>query len=341
MSEPTFDETIVKEPCAKAPLNPRWIFKLGVIASIVFAVGVWGYLDATVVYPNRGEKYADWAKWQYLEQAKRADSEDFGLFLREVSVPNPREELDRLSDPEQTRRNREDASNPNSTRTLRASMFNARKQWLEALSRVGMLKPEHTVIESPQRELSELQQKWSQVKGNPKPLAGYDIPSQWLIMVVCFSVALVMVVHMLRVRARRYAWDPDSMTLTLPEGTKITPDDLDEVDKRKWDKFIVFLKIKGAHPDLGGQEISVDTYQHQRVEDWILAMEAKAFPAQEQGDDTNEPDPDTLPEETDAKEPAAGDAAGDAESSPTIAESDSEGETEGAKDDADDEPKPR
>lgn len=312
MSEPSFDETIVNEPCAKAPLNPRWIFKLGVIAFIVFAVGVWGYLDATVVYPNRGEKYADWAKWQYLEQAKRADSEDFGLFLREVSVPNPREELERLSDPEQTRRNREDANNPNSTRTLRASMFNARKQWLEALSRVGMLKPEHTVIESPQRELSDLQQKWSQVKGNPKPLAGYDIPSQWLIMVVCFSVALIMVVHMLRVRARHYAWDPASMTLTLPGGAKVTPEDLDEVDKRKWDKFIVFLKIKGAHPDLGGQEVSIDTYQHQRVEDWILAMEARAFPAQEQDDAPSEPQADTTTEPTeraDAEQDPAADEA--------------------------------
>ena len=59
-SEPTVFEN-ANESCAKAPLNPRWTLKLGVIALIVFAVGVWGYLDASVIYPKRGEKYADWA----------------------------------------------------------------------------------------------------------------------------------------------------------------------------------------------------------------------------------------------------------------------------------------
>ena len=287
MSEPAAYEP-VNEPCARAPLNPRWIFKLGVIALIIFAVGVWGYLDATVVYPKRGEKFADWAKWQYLDQAKKADREDFGVFLREVSVTSPREELDRLSDEQQNSRNAQDAQNPSSSRSLRASMQLARQQWLEALAVIGKLDAEHTTIDAPQRTLDELNSKWGSSTGNPKPLSGLDLLTQWLIMGVCFTVTLIMVVHMLRVRAKRYAWDPESMTLTLPSGAKITPDDLAEVDKRKWDKFIVFLNIKDAHPDLGGQEIGVDTYQHRFVEDWILAMEAKAFPSQEDADAPHE-----------------------------------------------------
>ena len=60
MSDHGFDEAIVNEPCEKAPLNPRWRLKLGVIALIVFLVGCWGLWDATSVYPNRGKKYADW-----------------------------------------------------------------------------------------------------------------------------------------------------------------------------------------------------------------------------------------------------------------------------------------
>lgn len=288
MSETSFDESIVNEPCAKAPLNPRWTFKLGLIAIIVFAVGVWGYLDASVIYPNRGEKYADWAKWQYLDQAKKADQEDFGIFLRDSSVSNPKEELERLSEPDRMNQNQQDAGNPSSTRALRASMQVARMRWLEALKVVGMLDAEHTTIESPQRTLDELTAKWSSTSAVPKPLSAFDLMVQWMIMVICLLVALIMVVHMLRVRAKRYAWDPESMKLTLPSGASITPEDLEEVDKRKWDKFIVFLKIKGVHSDLGGQEVSVDTYQHKRVEDWILAMEAKAFPSQQQSDPLNE-----------------------------------------------------
>lgn len=299
MSEPSFDESIVNEPCAKAPLNPRWTFKLGVIAIIVFAVGVWGYLDASVIYPKRGEKYADWAKWQYLDQAKKADQEDFGIFLRDSSVTNPKEELERLSEPSRVSQNQQDAGNPSSSRALRASMQVARKRWLEALKVVGKLDPENTRFESPQRTLDELATKWSSSKGNPKPLSAFDLMVQWLIMGVCFIVALIMVVHMIRVRSRRYAWDPESMTLTLPGGESITPDDLEEIDKRKWDKFIVFLRIKGEHSELGGQEVSVDTYQHLRVEDWILAMEAKAFPSQQENDPLNEGESDSASDEDD------------------------------------------
>ncbi len=297
MTEPSFDQSIVNESCARAPLNPRWTFKLGIIAFVVFAVGIWGYLDATVVYPNRGKKFADWAKWQYLDQAKKADREDFGVFLRDSSVTNPREELERLSSDEQRTRNAQDANNPSSSRNLRASMQLAREQWLEALMVVGMLDAEHTTIDSPQRALDELSAKWASSTTNPKPLSAFDLLVQWMIMAVCLTIALIMVVHMLRVRGKRYAWDADSMQFTLPSGASITPDDLEEVDKRKWDKFIVFLKIKGAHASLGGQEVSVDTYQHRFVEDWILAMEAKAFPSQQETDPLNESEPETRGDE--------------------------------------------
>lgn len=298
-SEPTVFEN-ANESCAKAPLNPRWTLKLGVIALIVFAVGVWGYLDASVIYPKRGEKYADWAKWQYLDQAKKADREDFGIFLRDSSVSNPREELKRLSEPDRVTQNQQDASNPNSSRALRASMQVARKRWLEALNVVGMLDEQHTLIDSPQSTLDALATKWGSSQSNPKPLSAFDLIVQWMIMGVCLIVALIMVVHMIRVRAKRYAWDSESMTLTLPGGERITPDDLEEVDKRKWDKFIVFLRIKGAHSELGGQEVRVDTYQHLRVEDWILAMEAKAFPSQEKGDSLNLGDADEVTERDNA-----------------------------------------
>ncbi len=295
MADQTFDQEIASTDCAKAPLNPRWIFKLGIITTIVFLVGVWGFWDASSVYPKRGERYASWAKWQYLDQAKKADAEDFGIFIRESSVTNPVEELERLGNPETRNRNIQDAANTSSTRTLRASMLIARLNWLEALKVIGHLDEEYTVIESPQRELNELAAHW-QSATKPKPLHAFDLAVQWMIMVICWVIALYMVIHMLRVRAKKYAWDASSMKLTLPGGASITPEDIEEVDKRKWDKFIVFLRIKPSHPTLGGKEIAVDTYQHARVEDWILAMEEKAFGSQEDEDDaesTRSPADDT------------------------------------------------
>jgi len=283
------DTTATEPNVQKAPLNPRWRFKLGVIALIVFLVGCWGLWDATSVYPNRGKKFADWAKWQYLEESKKADEEDFGIFLRDTSVTDPHAELERLSAPERLSQNRQDAGNPSSSRSKRASMQNARLQWLEALEIVGMLDAEHTTIESPQRELDGLREKWSASSTNPKPLSAFDLMSQWLIMGVCYIVTLIMVVHMMRVASQKYTFEHSTLTLTLPGGASITPDDLEEVDKRKWDKFIVFLKIKDAHPNLGGQEVKIDTYQRLLIEDWVLAMEEQAFPSQEGDDAPSEP----------------------------------------------------
>lgn len=285
MADPSFDTEIASTDCAKAPLNPRWIFKLLIITLVVFVVGAWGLWDASSVYPARGVRHANWAQWQYLEQAKKANDEDFGVFVRESSVTNPAEELARLSEPDTKARNAQDAATATSPRTLRASMLSTRLAWLEALKVVGQLDEEHTMIESPQRELDALKDYWQTAGSVPKPLHAFDLVVQWMIMVLCWSIALVMFVHILRVRSKKYAWQADSMTLTIPSGKSITPDDLDEVDKRKWDKFIVFLKIKASHASLGGKEISVDTYQHLLIEDWILAMEEKAFGSQEDEDD--------------------------------------------------------
>ncbi len=272
------DEPIayVSQDCAKAPINPRWMLKLTVITLVVFVVGAWGLWDATTVYPNRGIRYAEYAKYQYLEQAQIANDEDFGVFLRESSVTNPVEELARLQDP-----------SSQSSRPLRASMMNARLVWLEALKVVGHLKEEYTTIESPQREFDALKSEWQSAASIPKPLHTFDLFVQWMVMVVCWLIALVMFVHILKTRAKKYSWKADSMTLTIPGNHAISPEDLEEVDKRKWDKFIVFLKIKDSHETLGGKEVSVDTYQRQFVEEWILAMEEKAFGSQEDGDDAD------------------------------------------------------
>jgi len=265
----------VSQDCAKAPLNPRWALKLFVITFFVIGFGAYGLYDATIAYPDRGQRYADWAKWQYLEASDAAGKGPggFGVFERESSVPNPVEELERLKELDKR-----------SSNELRATMQSTRYDWLNALKVIGQLTPENTTIAIPRDELNELSAKWTTTTSNPKPLKSYDIPSQWMIMVVCWFIGGWMLLNILKVIGQKFSWDAGSMTLTVPGSISITPGQLQEVDKRKWDKFIVFLKLNDAHPSHAGKEIKVDTYQHALVEDWILAMEAEGPGSQEDGE---------------------------------------------------------
>tara|TARA_R110000868_G_scaffold119469_1_gene316604 strand:- start:321086 stop:322009 length:924 start_codon:yes stop_codon:yes gene_type:complete len=267
----------VSQSCAKAPLNPKWAFKLFIITFFVIGFGALGLYDATIKYPARGERFADWAQWQYLDAAKSASSEQFGLFERETSVGDPVAELARLQESEERRRNATDAQNQSSSRTLRATMYNTRLEWLQALQTVGQLNAEHTTIENPNQTLTELHAKWTSAGSIPKPLKSYDIPSQWGIMIICWGIGGWMLLNIFKVIGQKFSWDAESMTLTVPGGVAITPANIEEVDKRKWDKFIVFLKLNSTHPTHAGKEIKVDTYQHALVEDWILAMEQRAM----------------------------------------------------------------
>lgn len=288
-----------------APLGRRWKRKMAIFLVVLIGFGAYGLYDAVSAYPKRGERFANWAEWQYLEAASKANAEDFGVFERDTSVPNPAEEFERLDDPERKNQNASDAQNTSSGRQLRASMQNTRHAWLEGLKRIGRLDSQYTTFERPRQKLEELRQIWSASKSNPKPLSGFDIPSQWAIMGVCWAIALVMIVHMFRVASRKYAWEESTMTLTLPGGGKITPHDLEEFDRRKWDKFLVFLKIKQEHPKFGGQEIKCDLYQRDLLEGWLLQMNDEAFGPEEE-DDAPEHAADKPNSDEDADETSAG-----------------------------------
>ncbi len=287
---------MANESMTRAPLNTKWVVKMVVVIVALLLFGALGYYDATIKYPARGERYASWAQWQYLDAARSANSEDFGVFERESSINNPVEELARLQSSETRSRNSQDAGNQSSPRTLRANMQMARLQWLEGLKTIGRLDPQYTTFDSPRDTFEELAETWGSATSMPKALKSYDIPMQWVILFVCMPLGLYVLFRFVRVKGLKYSWDADSMTLGLPCGASVTPADLEEVDKRKWDKFIVFLKIKDSHESLGGKEISVDTYQHKFVEDWILAMEEKAFGPQEGDEDAT----DSTPENNDS-----------------------------------------
>jgi hypothetical protein len=270
----------------KTVLNRTWLIKVVVMTLVLIAFGSWGLYDAVVAYPNRGEGYASHAELEYLRAAQAADeNEERGVFRRELDIPDPVAELAAL-------RGREDElSNASPGRQLRAQMELRRLDWLTSLQRIGQLEPERTTFEFPRQRLTELEAKWT-TQTPPSPLAFYDIPSQWLIMVVCYGFALHLTLLFVRVASKSYSWDPVDKRLTLPGGESLVPDDLTEVDKRKWDKFIVYLRVRDGHEKLGGQAIKVDTYRYALLEDWILDMEAAGPGTQETDDEPGDHEPE-------------------------------------------------
>ena len=179
----------------------------------------------------------------------------------------------------------------------------ARLEWLRALLAVGALSPEtvaqqltddpdtETVTDGPRQRLAELREFWTgeSAPQNPKPLATWDISVQWGIAIFCYALATLLIIHMLRVLSVKYAWEPEDKRLHLPGGATLVPDDLEDVDKRMWHKFIVFLKVKDEHDKLGGKELKLDLYQHAGLEDWVLEMERTAFP--DRVEEEKEPEP--------------------------------------------------
>lgn len=274
-------------------IGSRWIRKIGFFLLLLLGLGIWASWDAFHVYPIRGRAYAEWAEQQYLTLVKEEARGGRGSLELDAPVQDPVAEYRRLQQDEASR-----AAKPSMT---------ARYEWLKALSLVGELKPEVTNFKAYDGASKREAQLTLALAGRdqPAPLHGYDIPSQYLLMIIGYGLGLYILFLIGRVAMTKYRWDPTTRTLTLPSGASITPADLEEVDKRKWDKFIVFLRVKQGVGGVGGSSIRVDTYRHAFVEDWILEMEREAFGSQE---DVPGGDP-SRPDTSEAGEPDASDEA--------------------------------
>ncbi|MEZ6233942.1 MAG: hypothetical protein R3B68_07110 [Phycisphaerales bacterium] len=278
-SEPDEDEEDVGPPASvlepgTSRLAPRWWLKTLGFAIVLLGFGAWGLYDALVVYPERGRLDAERKQLEYLR------SWSSGGRLGQATIADPAAELASL-------RERSRAGTQNL-----GEMDQKRLVWLEALSRIGHVSPEHTTIENPGERLGTLEREWT-TRTAPAPLAAYDIPAQWLFVAIGFSIGPWLLFKFVRVAGKRYSWEPEGQRLTVPGGHVVTPGDLEDVDKRRWDKFIVFLKIKQQHSGLGGQEVKVDLYHYgQAVEDWVLAMERTAFPDRAEEDEDEDAESD-------------------------------------------------
>lgn len=250
-------------------LNKSWVIKTSIYLVCMLGLGTWGLVDGLVVYPNRGKRAAEYLEMQYLERAQRSGS------LLTAAVENPREEYERLRAAEKELE-REESEASRAGRTIVADQKGAelaRLRWLSQLARVGDLNPQHTRMVSPDgvsdpaRRLTQLQQAWAS-RSQPKPLSSFDIPSQWVIAGVGYGAAGWILLVLVKASRKRYGYEPESMRLTLPDGRAIEPKDIREVDRRKWDKFFVFLHLKDGSP-----EIKLDLLRYTPLEKWVLEME--------------------------------------------------------------------
>lgn len=253
-----------------------WLLKQLGIGLMFLGFGVWGLVDALIVYPGRGERSAEYLKFQYLQQAKR----DMGSSTAwpEMSVADPKAEFAKLGPSERASLN---------------SLELARRDWLEALAIIGKLNTDRTTISNPQADLDRLGTEFTGIAGAPKPLASYDIPVQWLIFAIGTGVGVVMLGVAVTVTRVKYRWNPGTMTLHLPDGSQLSVADCEDFDRRKWDKFLMFIRVKPGHVPHGGKELQLDLYRHDPLEDWVVTMEYAAFPDREPKDD----DPVPLPTE--------------------------------------------
>lgn len=266
----------VRSDATQTSVNRKWTLKMLLIVVVLFGFGAWALYDAKVAYPARGINAAEYFEYQYLDLIATNP-----VRSSEAGIADPVERLDKLREQQKKAGALDEVDR-------------ARLHWLESLSLIGRLSPDATAIprkdikgvqvDSAAGRLEALTKRWTTAQGGklqpPKPLSPFDIPSQWVILGVCWAVGVWMAFTLLAAKSKVYRFDPATHTLTLPGGASVSPSDLEEIDKRKWHKFFVSLRVKASHAQLGGKGVELDLLRYEPLEQWVLDMEKAAFPEQ-------------------------------------------------------------
>ncbi|MBL8990089.1 MAG: hypothetical protein JNJ48_00760 [Phycisphaerae bacterium] len=262
-------------------LNRGWLIKMVVVLVVFVGFGAWGLYDATILYPSRGRADASYKQKRYLELAQSTGR------LFESGFADPHQALRTLEAREADLAKAhakavaiESSGGNKGELTALAPLLldHAALQWLTAESLVGGLNPATTKPADPTRKLSELQEFWKTTPP-PKSLEKYDLPLQWAFTVIGFVGGAWMMLVIARAARTRFGFDPATQTLRLPNGRTITPADVREFDKRKWDKFFLTLNLHD------GSSHKLDLLRNVGLEEWCLAMEKTAFPDQVAADE--------------------------------------------------------
>lgn len=241
-------------------VNTKWSVKIVIFFAALAGLGFWGLYDALIKYPAMGLAAAEWAEREYLAAAVES-----GDLLR-ASVENPQEALrDLYAQEDQIRQAAGQASGVSARQAITRLK---RLEWLESLAIIGKLNEDNTTFENPSERLDELRAAQAN-QNQPKPLAAYDIPMQWVFVAAGFGGAAWLAYLFVSVKRRTFRYDSETLALTLPEGKTISPADIAEVDKRKWDKFLVTLRLKD------GAAHRLDLLRYTPLEEWVLEMEKR------------------------------------------------------------------
>ncbi len=285
-------------------VNRGWLIKMVIFLVVLVGFGIYGLVDAMIVYPARGYEDASYKKKVYLELCEDAgkvgkpelfdkasiaapDATHATLVARRTELVEAEKQGIELSKLKATT----DAQGQKAERDFRdllPKLVDAAKlHWLDSLKLVGGLKPSpspvpadvdkarhRTNFDDPKAELTALKTYWAS-QTPPKELAFYDLPMQWAFAAIGFGFGAYLLYLIAKTKKDRYGWDPEEKRLYLPSGKTLIPDDVAEFDKRKWDKFFVFLHLK---PQAGTGQIKLDLLRQAKLEEWVLEMERIAFP---------------------------------------------------------------
>jgi len=257
-------------------LARKWVIKMVVFLVVLIGFGFYGLYDAKIAYPKRGEKSASWHLHQYLDKADKAL-----LLENDLTVPEGTTPKEQYADIESRLGDLTRTAEGTSLRAKGDLAELARYNWLGSLGVLGKLTNERIAAdlgENPRDTFEALDEKWKKTTDKPKPLASYDIPVQWLFTFLGFGGGAIMLLHVTRIARKKYTWNPEQLRLGLPGGASLVPADVEVFDRRKWDKFLVFLKVNAEHKELGGKEVKLDLYQYQPLEEWYKAMHKHARP---------------------------------------------------------------
>lgn len=259
----------------RSKVSQKWSLRMVLISVVLIGFGAWGLFDATYAYPNRGSQAAEWFEYQYLDQYKAKH----GVLDSRAGIsdiPAARADLTR----------RAALSDPN-------SLDATEQRWLDSLALIGKTDAATATaiprddfrgvrVADANARYAELAKHWNTSAGaakSPSALSTFDIPVQWVITFAGFGIGLYLILLIVRVRSKVFTFDPITQRLTLPGGSSFAPSDIDDVDKRRWHKLFVDIRIKPGHAgNLAGKVIPLDLLRYEPVEDWVLGMERTAFP---------------------------------------------------------------
>lgn len=231
-------------------LKTGWVIRAVVMIVLGYGFAVWGYYDATIAYPKRGETYARVMEESWL----KALGPD--VSRAPMLVADPQAALEGL----RTRfRNKERMSEPEQLQF----------EWLKALNVLGKLDEAPMRVAEPVARRAELEQLNQQLTGQPKPLNSYDIPSQWVIVAVGLLVGTWSLVGFIRASRHKFVYDTESGSLTI-DGETIPADRMSDVDKRRWQKKSIAYLVT-----TDGERLKLDDWIYARTEDIVDHIEKR------------------------------------------------------------------